>query len=70
MPSVTFAAPILPGKTDQDRAAIRSCTQGERRAAHEASRARVNPERAMTAFRRPSKSWTSNADVGTLLANR
>ena len=40
MQSVAFAAPILPGKTDQDRADIRSCAEGERQAAHEASRAR------------------------------
>lgn len=41
MPSVTFAAPLLPGKTEQDRTDIGSCTPGgERQAAHEASRAR------------------------------
>jgi hypothetical protein len=41
MPSVAFAAPLLPGKTEQDRNDIRSCTTGgERQAAYEASRAR------------------------------
>jgi hypothetical protein len=39
MPSVAFAAPILPGKTEQDREDMRSCAWGERQAAHEASRA-------------------------------
>ena len=41
MPSVSFAAPLLPGKTDQDRSDMRSCTPGgERHAAYAASRAR------------------------------
>ena len=41
MPSVAFAAPLLPGKTDQDRADIRSCAPGgDRNAAYEESRAR------------------------------
>lgn len=40
MPSVAFAVPIVPGMTDQDREAMRSCTEGERQAAHQASRAR------------------------------
>ena len=38
MPSIAFAAPILPGKTEADREAIRSCADGERRAEFEASR--------------------------------
>jgi hypothetical protein len=40
MQSVAFAAPILPGKTEEDRSAMQSCSQGERREAHEASRKR------------------------------
>ncbi len=40
MPSMAFAAPLLPGKTDQDREDMLSCAQGERRAAHRASRVR------------------------------
>jgi hypothetical protein len=40
MQSVAFAAPILPGRTDDDREAMRSCVEGERRPAYEASRAR------------------------------
>jgi len=40
MQSVAFAVPILPGKTDEDREAMRSCVAGDRRAAYEASRAR------------------------------
>jgi hypothetical protein len=37
---MAFAAPLLPGKTEQDRDDIESCAHGTRRAAHEASRAR------------------------------
>ena len=40
MQSVAFAVPILPGRTDDDREAMRSCVEGERRAAYESSRAR------------------------------
>jgi hypothetical protein len=40
MPSMAFAAPLLPGKTEQDREDMRSCAHGERRATYEASRAR------------------------------
>lgn len=40
MPSIAFAAPILPGKTEQDREDMRSCAHGERQAAYEASRVR------------------------------
>ena len=41
MPSVAFALPMLPGKTQQDREVIRSCAPGgERHASYEASRAR------------------------------
>jgi hypothetical protein len=40
MQSVAFVAPILPGKTEIDRAAMRSCAGGERNEAHHASRER------------------------------
>jgi hypothetical protein len=39
--TLAFAVPILPGKTDVDRAAIESCRSGERQADHAASRARA-----------------------------
>jgi hypothetical protein len=39
--AVAFAIPLLPGKTDIDRRAMRSCWQGDRRAAYEASRKRL-----------------------------
>ena len=41
MPTIAFAAPLLPGKTDVDRAALASCASGDRRADHEASRKRA-----------------------------
>ena len=41
MPTVAFAAPILPGKTDGDRAAMAACQSGERKQAHEQSRRRA-----------------------------
>ena len=40
MQSVAFVAPLLPGKTEIDRAARQSCANGERTAAHRASRER------------------------------
>ena len=40
MQSVAFVAPMLPGKTEIDRAAMRSCADGERTEAHHASRER------------------------------
>lgn len=41
MPSVAFAAPLLPGKTEKARDDIHSCAPGgDRHAADEASRAR------------------------------
>jgi hypothetical protein len=41
MPSVAFAAPLLPGKTEQDRNDMQSCGPGgERHAAYQASRVR------------------------------
>ena len=40
MQSVAFATPILPGKTEADRAAMASVANGERQAEHKASRTR------------------------------
>src|SRR3954465_15160591 len=41
MPRIAFAAPLLPGKTDADRAAMTSCRTGERKDAYEESRQRA-----------------------------
>ncbi|QBR91488.1 hypothetical protein [Nocardioides euryhalodurans] len=41
MPSLAFAIPVLPGKTDADREAMGSCWRGERRAAYEDARRRA-----------------------------
>jgi hypothetical protein len=38
MPSVAFAAPMLPGETEADRSAMQSCSHGERKASYESSR--------------------------------
>jgi hypothetical protein len=38
MESVAFVAPILPGKTQVDRDAMRECMEGDRRSDYEASR--------------------------------
>jgi hypothetical protein len=40
MPTIAFAAPLLPGKTEADRDALASCANGDRRADHQASRER------------------------------
>ena len=40
MQSTGFIAPLLPGKTEADRAAMISCWRGERSEAYRASRAR------------------------------
>ena len=45
MESVGFVLPLLPGKTDVDRAAMTSCWQGERKAAFEDARRRVGISR-------------------------
>jgi hypothetical protein len=39
--TTAFAIPLLPGKTDTDRSAMRSCWQGERRTPYESSRKRL-----------------------------
>lgn len=41
MPAIGFVLPLLPGKTDVDRAAMVSCWHGERRAAYEDARRRA-----------------------------
>jgi hypothetical protein len=41
MPTIAFAAPLLPGKTDADREALASCADGDRSAHHRASRERA-----------------------------
>ena len=45
MQTIGFIAPLLPGKTEADRAAMISCWRGERRAAFEASRRRLGINR-------------------------
>jgi len=41
MPSVGFAIPVLPGRTDLGRRALGACWRGERRAAYEDARRRA-----------------------------
>lgn len=41
MESIGFIAPLLPGKTETDRAAMISCWRGDRREAYRASRERL-----------------------------
>ena len=41
MPALAFVVPLLPGKSEADRAALHSCWHGERQAAHKASRRRL-----------------------------
>jgi hypothetical protein len=41
MQAIGFVAPLLPGKTETDRAAMISCWRGERKDAYEASRRRL-----------------------------
>jgi len=41
MPAVAFAVPLLPGKTEADREAMKSCWLGERKADHDISRRRL-----------------------------
>ena len=41
MQSVGFVLPLLPGRTDEDRAAMASCWNGERKAAYEDARKRA-----------------------------
>ena len=39
--AIAFTVPLLPAKTEQDRSAMRSCSDGPRRDAHRASRERL-----------------------------
>jgi hypothetical protein len=48
MPSIGFAAPLLPGTTEIDREAMKSCWNGERNAAYEDSRRRAGITRETT----------------------
>lgn len=41
MPSIGFIAPLLPGKTETDRAAMTACWRGDRKDAYRASRQRA-----------------------------
>ena len=41
MPAIGFVLPLLPGKTDVDRAAMVSCWHGERTAAYDDARRRA-----------------------------
>jgi hypothetical protein len=43
--AIAFAAPLLPGKTEEDRGALESCWHGERRSDHAASRKRFGVTR-------------------------
>jgi hypothetical protein len=45
MEAIAFVAPLLPGKTETDRAAMISCWRGERRDAYQASRRRLGISR-------------------------
>lgn len=38
---IAFTVPVLPGKTETDRRAMRSCADGDRQADHAASRRRL-----------------------------
>jgi hypothetical protein len=45
MQTIGFIAPLLPGKTEEDRSAMISCWRGERQEAYEASRRRLGISR-------------------------
>jgi len=45
MQCIAFAAPILQGKTDADRSAMQSVSDGERKPAHQSSRQRYGISR-------------------------
>jgi hypothetical protein len=61
MPTIGFIAPLLPGKTETDRAAMTSCWRGERKAAYETSRKRLGITREAV-FIQP----TPNGDVAVI----
>ncbi len=48
MSALAFVLPLLPGKTDTDRAAMTSCWRGERQAAHQQARRRLGITREAT----------------------
>jgi hypothetical protein len=48
MPSIAFVAPILPGKSDTDRAHMASCDHGDRHAEYVASRRRAGITRGIS----------------------
>lgn len=58
MQAIGFTAPLLPGKTEVDRAAMISCWRGERREAYERARRRAGVTREAV-FIQP----TPNGDV-------
>ena len=61
MQTIGFIAPLLPGKTETDRAAMISCWRGERRQDYEASRRRLGITREAV-FIQP----TPNGDVAVV----
>ena len=61
MQTIGFIAPLLPGKTETDRAAMISCWQGERRGAYEASRRRLGISREAVFIQ-----TTPNGDVAVV----
>jgi hypothetical protein len=62
MPTIAFAAPLLPGKTEEGREALASCAHGERQAEHKAS-----PERAGITREAVWIQSTPDADVAVVV---
>jgi hypothetical protein len=58
MQAVGFVIPLLPGKTDTDRAALASCWRGERKAAYEDARRRAGVTR--------EAAWIQSAPTGDM----
>ena len=58
MPAIGFVAPILPGKTETDRANLLSCAQGERHVDFVESRRRAGITREAT--------WIQSTPMGDL----
>lgn len=58
MPTIGFVAPLLPGMTEIDREAMRSCWNGERNAAYEDSRRRAGITRETT--------WLQSTPMGDM----
>src|SRR5688500_6212043 len=61
MTAIGFIAPLLPGKTETDRATMTSCWRGERKEAYERSRKRLGITREAV-FIQP----TPNGDVAVV----